>query len=643
MITSPTGVTIYEISREITDANSINLLSSYIESQDNSGLYGSYKVNFYTLKENFISSLSSSISNDISNEISLRISNETSLSSLISSSISNESSLRISNETSLSSLISSSTSSESSLRIIADESLSTLLSTEISDRISYDTYIISLSGSTVIGEAEQGGYTDGIFTDFTPTTRLGIAIDRFNEMFKLLAPTPPSEIWTTSITSVQITSPLYNARALTTGVSVNNITTDTTPSYTITDTVGTGVAARSRNNVTFTMKDNGTILETVTITTSSENKTSGIIQYTIADPYAGISGEAGFWTGVTAFNAGGTLSTITPSASARLLEFEHPISTTRTYTYYVDNTPSTPNVTFNQGSPIFPPMTRYVSGVPSLSIGQTITSIGFSLGNVITYFYNQSLFDITGGQITNVSAQPPTTIPTTFGQTVVETGKSVTISGGYSDTNFVFTVNTRSANGSSGNISWTESTRRIDTVSNESGRLTSGSGSYPSTGWGNVWGTNSGVSLTSIGNEELQMKNGIYQYPTVNYSSLGGPDYSIISGIRWVTLNVGTFSNNSSFTLNFVTPVGITNSPQANLLVQIKINGQTSWVDGDAAYSGTGNPGSGGDGVAACTIFTTSSRRITFGSLVYSGSIIARVGINSNAVSFTNLTSSSIS
>ena len=39
-----------------------------------------------------------------------------------------------------------------------------------------------------IGIPEDGTYTDGLFTDFTPQTRLGIAIDRFNEMLALLAP-----------------------------------------------------------------------------------------------------------------------------------------------------------------------------------------------------------------------------------------------------------------------------------------------------------------------------------------------------------------------------------------------------------------------------------------------------------------------
>ena len=43
-------------------------------------------------------------------------------------------------------------------------------------------------GSGVIGDAEDGDYTDGLYTDFTPTTPIGTAIDRFNEILKILSP-----------------------------------------------------------------------------------------------------------------------------------------------------------------------------------------------------------------------------------------------------------------------------------------------------------------------------------------------------------------------------------------------------------------------------------------------------------------------
>ena len=53
---------------------------------------------------------------------------------------------------------------------------------------------LEVSGSIVhsnginIGDAEDGTYTDGLFTDFNSNTLLGTAIDRFNEVLKGLAP-----------------------------------------------------------------------------------------------------------------------------------------------------------------------------------------------------------------------------------------------------------------------------------------------------------------------------------------------------------------------------------------------------------------------------------------------------------------------
>jgi len=41
-----------------------------------------------------------------------------------------------------------------------------------------------------IGAAEDGSYADGLFGDFTNSTTIGTAVDKFNEVLKILAPTP---------------------------------------------------------------------------------------------------------------------------------------------------------------------------------------------------------------------------------------------------------------------------------------------------------------------------------------------------------------------------------------------------------------------------------------------------------------------
>ncbi len=46
------------------------------------------------------------------------------------------------------------------------------------------------SGGGTIGAAEDGSYTDGLFSDFTTNTTVGTAIDKFNEILKIIVPGP---------------------------------------------------------------------------------------------------------------------------------------------------------------------------------------------------------------------------------------------------------------------------------------------------------------------------------------------------------------------------------------------------------------------------------------------------------------------
>lgn len=89
---------------------------------------------------------------------------------------------------------------------------------------------LSVSGSIVhsgginIGAAEDGSYLDGLFTDFTDSTSVGTAIDRFNEVLKGLAPRQAPEL---QDFSVQAPSPSSLSTYLSFGT--NN---DQSPAYT---------------------------------------------------------------------------------------------------------------------------------------------------------------------------------------------------------------------------------------------------------------------------------------------------------------------------------------------------------------------------------------------------------------------------
>lgn len=62
--------------------------------------------------------------------------------------------------------------------------------------------------SNTIGQAEDGSYADGLFSDFTPLTPVGTAIDRINEVLLGLAPPPAPALDQISTTDSGVTGKL---------------------------------------------------------------------------------------------------------------------------------------------------------------------------------------------------------------------------------------------------------------------------------------------------------------------------------------------------------------------------------------------------------------------------------------------------
>ena len=54
--------------------------------------------------------------------------------------------------------------------------------------------VANITSSSIIGDSEDGTYEDGLFTDFNPTTPIGHAVDRINEVLKILAPSSPDTL-----------------------------------------------------------------------------------------------------------------------------------------------------------------------------------------------------------------------------------------------------------------------------------------------------------------------------------------------------------------------------------------------------------------------------------------------------------------
>jgi len=62
--------------------------------------------------------------------------------------------------------------------------------------------------STNIGAAEDGDYSDGLFSDFSATTGVGTVVDRFNEVLKALAPSPAPDLDDINSTNTGVTGSL---------------------------------------------------------------------------------------------------------------------------------------------------------------------------------------------------------------------------------------------------------------------------------------------------------------------------------------------------------------------------------------------------------------------------------------------------
>jgi len=495
-------------------------------------------------------------------------------------------------------------------------------------------YVNNMAGTNVIGPAE---YTDeydyGIFTDFNSLTRTGVAVDRFNQLFLKLAPTPPSPFESVPL---NITSTEYLSRMLGTGNPVT-IISDDTPSFAL-NIPSNGIEGSDSGTLSFYIDSN---IQETTDVTLTDNKNTGVIRYTSGDPYDDISGKEGFWNSFLTMNI--ESNSIVSSVNQRLAELVHSEKGILSKTFYLDTPLNTSIGSVTNIS--IPPMTGYISGVPTLKTTDQISNLSFTINNVSSYFYAaNSVWEVQSGLVNHIEGNP-LTIPQSYGETGIVNNKTLSIrSNVFSDNNFYFVVRAKNSIGTFGTpYTYTDTTRRVDTVSNETIRRTSGTGSYPSTGWGGTY--DSIQSLVGSYANELMLKNGTYQYPNGDYTSIGGSNYNGVTGTRWVTFTtLGVFNNNSSFTLNFIDSQGITSIGLDNLLVEVKISGSTYWVDGDSAYAGVGNPGSSSDGISAVVTnnSTPTSRRITFGSITYSGPIVIRIGITNNNITFRNITITNI-
>ena len=533
------------------------------------------------------------------------------------------------------------------------------------DVMTWDKTVGQAASGNAIGTPSDGIFgpsPDGGPSGLLPTDTTADGFDKVDTILALLAPAKPQPL---SAVTIALDDTLYSAYAADGTVAPSLLTSvennaSNAPSI---SNIGSalsvpGFGDASTGNL-IAQADTGAGLSavgTIALTTGDDTGTNGsLVIVSDDDHYAGIQGKAGFYTSIIANINTNAVTTFTPSSGSQYsMRLTHSVSgNTNTVSFYQDNahTLGTPSISANPtiSNPV---TTSVVSGVNVLSTGDTF-DVSYVTNNVVGLFFHQTwIAQVSAGEITDVAFNPVSAgvaITAGVSPSRVET---VTVVAGQFNASTICGVVCRQSDGTtSANVNTTTANVRVDSASlaattgtfiNEGNtgdirRRVSGVGQFPA--WVDT-AFNASTLLTT--NEELQLEGGAYKYPpAVNYTTHipAGPDYSTIAAgsyanMRWVTIRfagVYAVTDASSVTLTFANTANFgTSVIVANFALYVRVDGASStngWIDGNAAYSGVGNPTNDGDAALDYSSSSATVKRITFGNQTRTGNVIVRVGI----------------
>ena len=299
---------------------------------------------------------------------------------------------------------------------------------------------------------------------------------------------------------------------------------------------------------------------------------------------------------------------------------------------------------------------RWVSGVPTPTAGSQIKVTGTSYRTLQYYKSNEKIADLTAFEASSdvlpdnsygtyypLGAFNSTiSIPEScYAEQLIVTGKTYDIFGVQNGTHSE-TYN-----------------YRTDTVSDESGRVTSGTEAIETiTDAGNAWDAT--ADLTDA--NELQMLNGQYQWPTKDFSVnstqissitqftfdtnfiAAGPDYSKCSqaGVRYVTFEHDMSIANGVY-ISIDNADNLTQDSQTKAYevdsMLICVSGKTKWLDAKEAYDGTGTVSEWKQGCLSALNSKDGKIYCTFGPKPLTGKLLIRIGIKySSGIKFSGVT-----
>jgi len=404
---------------------------------------------------------------------------------------------------------------------------------------------------------------------------------------------------------------------------------------------------------TLEAKVNSSVEGSIALTTADDTGVYGSLEVlSDFDPYPSPP-EAGFWKSLTARMT--SSSALPADNTVQNYEMEHSDTGATDLDFKVDTVPVTPSITLS-ADPLNVKTgytTKYVSGVPGLSSGDTL-EYEFTINDAVSRFYHSTrIATVTGSQVSNINVANPLAIPAPSGVMNVFEESDILNNVYTDDLSVIFRgYNVKNVVSPNAVVNRGDSVVGekiyVDTISNETIRVRSGQGTYPSYGpigaasYGEDYTNSISQEVIGTGNvvEELQLKAGIFQYPSGDYTNnypVAGPDYTSITGQKWATFRIGSISNASSVTFEFITPSGINeealgSTVTLNMDCQVIVEGVTGWLDANTKYV-SGNPNSNGD---PCYDVAGSpndgiTRRCTFGTQTLTGDVYVRVGLPSSS------------
>ena len=454
----------------------------------------------------------------------------------------------------------------------------------------------------------------GIIGDAAVTpASLKAVLDPIRDQIGAIAPEPPA-----GLSGRAIAMSLYTALAESSGDS-HDCTDDTTPD-------GQVSAFYDGDNGELSVEVDGAVAGSHVLSAASDiGSYDSLIITDDSDPFNPGEFGYGMYKQLTALVRPDSVLTV----GAHTFQMKHSITgDSLLKEFYVDDhgsvTVANVSVTLPAGT------TRYISGVPSLEVGHGI-AVDFTVENAVNTHYNDTRI----GRVQSLYTQslnfaPPGFAPA-YGDDVVYTGEIVQVLSGVYTEDVSLEILGYNSKDDAGLPHVENTGTRVDTLSIET-RKEAGNGLYPASGYGGTF--DSQRSLKDFYTEELQLINGKYQWPSGNFTGnvpVAGPDYSTGMGTadRWVLFDTGvTLDSASSFVLTLNGTEGTWSGIEtAGVYIQIKVEGQTGWLDANKTFPLVGFPDVDGD---ACMVYGDSSetvKKVSFGNNPRSGKLWVRIGL----------------